>query len=78
MEEEYAATHSDLEAQVYIGIGTAETMAGLTDLYVSRLEERNYSSLQLTYERLYDQDHWTAYPHALDAMLLSLYREQTP
>jgi uncharacterized protein len=87
LEADYAATHDDLAAKVFLGAGEAE----LTDPFVAAadivgsmtrmsqlLRLRNYPSLELT-SRLYPrQTHGSALPYALNEGLRTLYPFTTP
>ncbi len=87
LEADYATTHDDLAAKVFLGAGEAE----LTDPYVAAadivgsmtrmsqlLRLRNYPSLELT-SRLYPrQTHGSALSYALNEGLRTLYPFTTP
>jgi predicted alpha/beta superfamily hydrolase len=87
LEADYATTHDDLPAKVFLGAGEAE----LTDPYVAaadivgsmtrmsqQLRLRNYPSLELT-SRLYPrQTHGSALPYALTEGLRTLYPFPAP
>lgn len=87
MEADYAATHDDLAAKVFLGAGEAE----LADPYVAAadvvgsmtrmsqlLRLRNYPSLELT-SRLYPgQTHGSALSYSLSEGLRTLYPYTTP
>ncbi|MDT7847806.1 alpha/beta hydrolase [Streptomyces justiciae] len=87
LEAEYATTHDDLAAKVFLGAGEAE----LSDPYLAAadilgsmtrmaqlLRLRNYPSLELT-SRLYPrQTHGSALPYALNEGLRTLYPLTTP
>ena len=87
LEADYAATHDDLAAKVFLGAGEAE----LTDPFVAAadivgsmtrmsqlLRLRNYPSLELT-SRLYPrQTHGSALSYALNDGLRTLYPFTTP
>jgi uncharacterized protein len=87
LEADYAATHDDLAAKVFLGAGEAE----LTDPFVAAadivgsmtrmsqlLRLRNYPSLELT-SRLYPrQTHGSALSYALNEGLRTLYPFTSP
>ncbi|MFF4056477.1 alpha/beta hydrolase [Streptomyces sp. NPDC001668] len=87
LEADYAATHDDLAAKVFLGAGEAE----LTDPFVAAadivgsmtrmsqlLRLRDYPSLELT-ARLYPgQTHGSALSYALNEGLRTLYPRTTP
>lgn len=87
LEAEYATTHDDLAAKVFLGAGEAE----LSDPYLAAadilgsmtrmaqlLRLRNYPSLELTCRLYPRQTHGSALPYALNEGLRTLYPLTTP
>lgn len=87
LEAEYAATHDDLAAKVFLGAGEAE----LTDPYLAAadilgsmtrmaqlLRLHNYPSLELTVRLYPGQTHGSALPYALNEGLRTLYPRINP
>jgi len=68
LEEDYASSHEDLNATVYLGTGELEQTRGIANLtadhiaFVEQLRSRNYPNLKLRSLILKDIDHMTAFP----------------
>jgi predicted alpha/beta superfamily hydrolase len=87
LEAEYAKTHDDLAARVFLGAGEAELIdpyvaaadiVGLMTRMAQLLRLRDYPSLELT-SRLYPgQTHGSALSYALNEGLRTLYPVTTP
>jgi predicted alpha/beta superfamily hydrolase len=87
LEEEYAATHDDLPAHVYLGVGGAELsdlsytwggiIVGFTDLVTvtGLLQTRGYPSLKLTSSVIAGQDHFSVWPMTMAEGVRALWAE---
>jgi len=82
-EADYARTHADLPARIYMYIGEYEVpgverrrniydMVGDNARFAARLQSRNYQSLSLSHEILNDEDHLTVAPRGITKGLLAL------
>jgi predicted alpha/beta superfamily hydrolase len=84
LEEEYAASHDDLPAQIFIGSGDAEItepfiqemgLVSSTVRLAETLSFRRYPSLQLTVKIFPGESHMTVFPHILSWGVRSLWGE---
>ncbi|MHC5902927.1 alpha/beta hydrolase [Streptomyces sp. S6] len=82
LEADYAATHDDLPAQVFLGAGEAELtdpflaaadIVGSTTRMTQLLRLRDYPSLDLTTRVYPGQTHGSAFPYTLTEGLRTLY-----
>lgn len=77
-ETEYATTHSDLSAQVFIGAGSMEPEFVVDNL--SKLEKtlrnRNYPNLRLETDIFQGETHLSVVPHSLSRGLKVVYEEE--
>ena len=77
IEEEYARTHDNLDARLYMSVGELENAGMIEDMkrmeYI--LQERNYPDLKFKTKIFPDEIHQTCYPAALTRSLMFLYGE---
>ncbi len=76
IEEEYAGSHSDLNAKLYISAGGLEGEATIQNLrkMESQLLSRNYQNLTLDFQVFENESHVTCMPAAYMRAFVMLYR----
>jgi hypothetical protein len=84
MEEEYALTHKDLRADVFLGFGEEEVtatgasaIASSTSRMIEMLSSRKYPSLHLHARVFAGEDHLTVIPLNLEWGLRTLWEDGT-
>ena len=77
-ETEYAATHSDLSAQVFIGAGALEPEFVINNILKleKALQIRNYPSLRLETYIFEGETHLSVVPHTISRGLKTVYGEE--
>ncbi|HET8809611.1 MAG TPA: alpha/beta hydrolase-fold protein [Flavobacteriaceae bacterium] len=75
LEQEYAKTHKDLAAKVYISVGTAEftSMKQGNFRLVDSLNARGYPSLKIINTQMDGGSHFSAMPRIFEQGILALY-----
>ena len=84
LEEEYAASHEDLPARVFVGAGSGELNLGMsaarivsrTTTLVENLRMRQYPSLVLKSQLYTDRDHFNVIPPLFADGLEHLYADE--
>lgn len=83
-EQQYAATNSDLPANVFMYVGSFETvrneprygkeidMVGDMHEFAKRLKSRNYPGLTVATDVVHDEDHLTVFPSGFTRGLLTM------
>lgn len=76
IEEEYAGSHSDLNAKLFISAGSLEGGATLQNLrkMESQLLSRNYQNLTVDFQVFEDESHVTCMPAAYMRAFVTLYK----
>ena len=78
-EEEYYNRTQTLNANVYVTVGADEDknfISSIEDFY-NDLQERNYSGLNLTYEKIEGYDHNTVFKPSIKNTLLMFYKKDS-
>ena len=78
-EEEYYSRTQTLNANVYVTVGADEDknfISSIEDFY-NDLQERNYSGLNLTYEKIEGYDHNTVFKPSIKNTLLMFYKKDS-
>lgn len=78
-EEEYYSRTQTLNANVYVTVGANEDknfISSIEDFY-NDLQERNYTGLNLTYEKIEGYDHNTVFKPSIKNTLLMFYKKDS-
>jgi predicted alpha/beta superfamily hydrolase len=74
-ERDYAANHSDLRAQVFMGVGSLEEEIRIANIHrlCQALEGRGYDGLRLTMDIFEGETHWSVIPYSICRGLRVVY-----
>jgi len=78
-EDEYYSRTQTLNANVYVTVGADEDKNFIFSIenFYNDLQERNYSGLNLTYEKIEGYDHNTVFKPSIKNTLLMFYKKDS-